>query len=124
MHTWCFPGGDDDLVMSRSTSEDFSASAREQLDALLADVCREFPDVPVEVDVRHACAAEALVKSSEGAALLVIGRFDQRVPRGSHLGPVTRAVLREASCPVLLAALDQHHAPRVRTTDVGVAQPV
>ena len=41
--------------------------------------------------------------------LLVLGRHDPAIPIGSHLGPVARAVLRDAACPVLLAD------PRPRT---------
>ena len=32
------------------------------------------------------------------------------VPIGSHIGPVARAVLREATCPVLLATPRPHRA--------------
>ena len=48
--------------------------------------------------------------ASADAELLVIGRHDPLVPIGSHIGPVARAVLREATCPVLLATPRPHRA--------------
>jgi nucleotide-binding universal stress UspA family protein len=51
-----------------------------------------------------------LVECSADAELLVIGRHDPLVPIGSHIGPVARAVLREATCPVLLATPRPHRA--------------
>jgi nucleotide-binding universal stress UspA family protein len=63
-----------------------------------------------DVQVVHGRAAEALVEASADAELLVIGRHDPLVPIGSHVGPVARAVLREATCPVLLASPRPHRA--------------
>ncbi|MBB6627039.1 universal stress protein [Nocardioides sp. KIGAM211] len=119
VHTWWFPGGYDDLVMSRETSEAFSAAARVQVEAALAEAVAEHPGVPVEVEVRHARPADALVEASTGAALVVVGRHDPLVPTGSHLGPVARAVLREAACPVLLVAPHPHRAVRAHGHDQG-----
>lgn len=58
--------------------------------------------VPVTVDVQHARPADLLVDASHGTDLLVVGRHDPLVPRGSRIGPVARAVVARASCPVLL----------------------
>jgi nucleotide-binding universal stress UspA family protein len=63
-----------------------------------------------DVRVEQGRASEVLVESSTGAELLVIGRHDPLVPIGSHIGPVARAVLREATCPVLLATPRPHRA--------------
>ena len=63
----------------------------------------EAADVPLELDARHTDATDALVEASRTSHLLVLGRHDPAIPIGSHLGPVARAVLRDAACPVLLA---------------------
>jgi len=68
------------------------------------------PDDPwVSVVVGDERPGEALLAAARGATLLVLGRHTALVPTGSHLGPVARAVLREAACPVLLAAPEPHH---------------
>ena len=68
-----------------------------------------YEDVPVEVHVRNHRPGEALLVASLTADLLVLGRHASLVPSGSHLGPVARSVVREASCPVLLAVPRHHH---------------
>lgn len=68
--------------------------------------------VPVEVHVRQARPTETLVSASWNADLVVVGRHATLVPAGSHLGPVARSVVREASCPVLLTSPQDHHDVR------------
>ena len=63
-----------------------------------------------DVEVHPGRVIEAILGASEAADLLVIGRHDPLVPVGSHIGPVARAVLREAACPVLLANPRPHRA--------------
>ena len=81
-------------------------------DAVLATLSRVAPDrddVPVEVHVRNVRPGEALLSASRTADLLVLGRHATLVPSGSHLGPVARSVVRESTCPVLLATPRPHH---------------
>lgn len=59
----------------------------------------------VDVQVLHGWPAENLLEAARTSDLLVLGRHDPRVPFGSHLGPVVRAVIREAPCPVMLVDL-------------------
>lgn len=68
--------------------------------------------VPVTVDVVHARPADLLVDASHGADLLVVGRHDPLVPRGSRIGPVARAVVSRSSCPVLLPVPSAAAHPR------------
>ncbi|MBO1332943.1 universal stress protein [Streptomyces sp. VRA16 Mangrove soil] len=59
------------------------------------------PEVEVEVNAAPGDAAGRLVDSSEGAALVVVGRHRRRVTRPAPmLGSVTHAVLLHAKCPV------------------------
>ena len=69
--------------------------------------------------VRHARHKRLL----QDAELVVVGRHDPRTPLGSHLGPVARAVLAGAGCPVLLAnprpghRRNEHHRARGHRAD-------
>jgi nucleotide-binding universal stress UspA family protein len=88
----------------------WSDSARAEVCAALDRVGDLSAATDAEVRVEQGRAAESLVQGSADAELLVIGRHDPLVPIGSHIGPVARAVLREATCPVLLASPRPHRA--------------
>lgn len=109
LHTWAFPGAYDDIIMSRIEDEEWAARARTEIQAVL-DRIDDVDGVSVSVEARHARPSDALIEAGRTSDLLVVGRHDPLVPIGSHLGPVARAVLREATCPVLLA--DPHEARR------------
>jgi nucleotide-binding universal stress UspA family protein len=103
LHTWSFPSAYDDIIMSRVEHDEWGARASAEIQAVLDGLGDVVAGVPVEIEARHVQAADALIEASRTADLLVVGRHDPLVPIGSHLGPVARAVLREAECPVLLA---------------------
>lgn len=114
LHTWAFPGAYDDIIMSRIEDEEWSTRARAEIQAVL-DRIDDVSGVTVSVEARHAFPSDALIEAGRTSDLLVVGRHDPLVPIGSHLGPVARAVLREATCPVLLAdPQDASHGARVR----------
>ena len=75
---------------------------RTDIEAVLPELRAEYPDVPVELHVRKARPGGVLIDASRHACLMVLGRHDPVIPRDSHLGPIARSVLAEASCPVLL----------------------
>jgi nucleotide-binding universal stress UspA family protein len=52
--------------------------------------------------VVHERAADALLEACRSASLLVVGRHRHTIPLGPHLGSVVRAVLRHATCPVMV----------------------
>lgn len=84
-------------------------SVRGDLERVVAGIAAEderLAAVPVTIDVQHARPADLLVDASHGTDLLVVGRHDPLVPRGSRIGPVARAVVARASCPVLLPVPD------------------
>ncbi len=103
LHTWSFPSPYEDIVMTRSEDEAWAKRATAEIQTELATMWSEWGDLPIEIDARHAYAADALIEASRAADLLVIGQHDPLVPVGSHLGPIARAVVRAAECPVLLA---------------------
>jgi nucleotide-binding universal stress UspA family protein len=109
VHSWSLPGPYEEAMVGdevRRWSDRSRAEVRAAIDAL-GDLSAA---METDVQVVHGRAAEALVAASADAELLVIGRHDPLVPIGSHVGPVARAVLREATCPVLLASPRPHRA--------------
>ncbi|HYF72523.1 MAG TPA: universal stress protein [Nocardioides sp.] len=100
VHTWTYSESYDELVSARASAEAFDDLLRRELEAALAPLLAELPDVPVELVTAHARPADVLVAESATAGLVVLGRHRSSVPWGPHLGSVVRAVLRESSCPV------------------------
>jgi nucleotide-binding universal stress UspA family protein len=109
VHTWHLPSPYEDLVVARSVDEEWAARATSEIRAVLDTLGDETAGVPVEIEARAARPADALVEAGRHSDLLVVGRHDPVVPVGSHLGPVARAVLGEAACPVLLVDPRRHH---------------
>ncbi|MBD8870176.1 universal stress protein [Nocardioides donggukensis] len=101
LHAWWFSDYDG-VVFEGQAGVEHTAAIRQRLADDLAPLLAEYPDVATELVVRHAHAADALVAGTGATELLVVGRHHPRLPFGSHLGPITRAVLRESACPVLV----------------------
>jgi nucleotide-binding universal stress UspA family protein len=110
LHTWSYPGAYDDIIVSRVEHEQWTERATKDIREALAALGDDAAGLTVEIEARHAFPGDALIQAARRADLLVVGRHDPLVPAGSHLGPVARAVLREAACPVLLAdPRPRHH---------------
>jgi nucleotide-binding universal stress UspA family protein len=110
LHTWSYPGAYDDIIVSRVEHEQWTERAVKDIREAIAALGEDAAGLAVEIEARHAFPGDALIQAARRADLLVIGRHDPLVPAGSHLGPVARAVLREAACPVLLAdPRPRHH---------------
>jgi nucleotide-binding universal stress UspA family protein len=124
LHTWWFPSVYDDIIMSRVEDDSWANRARSAIEVVLGELADEVTDMAVRIDARHGHPADALIAASRDSALLVVGRHDPLVPVGSHLGPVARAVLREAHCPVLLAnPRASHHWGEHATEASAAGQP-
>lgn len=121
VHTWWSPGYYDDVIMNRLGGEGWVSETAVEIQAELALLHDEFPDVPVQVDIQHGRPADTLVEASRTSSLVVVGRHDPLIPLGSHLGPVARAVLQKAVCPVLLAPPTQAHRATARVTPGATA---
>ena len=69
------------------------------------------PAPPVNVDVRLAegLAARVLLDHAVGAELLVLGSAIRCAPDG--IGPVARACLRHAPCPVVMVSVEMTGIP-------------
>ncbi|MET8468836.1 universal stress protein [Streptomyces sp. NPDC006422] len=76
--------------------------------AQLADVLRswrgKYPNVDVVELSRCGSPAQHLVDAAEEASLVVVGRRVRRASLGTHIGPVTHAVLHHAAVPVAVVA--------------------
>lgn len=123
IHTWDIPDNYGDLILDRSDTGEWDYRAV----LLIQELVDSFPEltdgVDVTVTVRHARPADALIEAGEKSQLLVVGRHDSLLPFGSHLGPISRAVVREAACPVLVVdprtPEGAHERPRAREVAAG-----
>lgn len=113
---WWRPVGADRRTSLGLVDESRGADLLEEEIARAMEPLRaRFSDVPCDVVVTHAPAASALVAAADDADLLVLGRHEPWVANGSRLGPVARTVVRQAACPVVLAAAEHHrHAGHTR----------
>ncbi|WP_432479290.1 universal stress protein [Nocardioides sp. GXQ0305] len=102
VHTWHLGSAETAIDVTPADVEDWAAQTGAGIRAVV-DRLDEVEGVPVRIDVRHARPADALVDASRDSVLLVVGRHDPLVPAGTHLGPVARAVLQGAECPVMVA---------------------
>jgi len=102
VHAWSFPAAYADLTISVEETEAWNTRTATEIQLAIDDLDDELLDVPYRLDVRMAPVADVLLEEGTMSDLLVMGRHDPWMPLGSHLGPVARAVLREAACPVLL----------------------
>jgi nucleotide-binding universal stress UspA family protein len=98
-----------DVLRREGREQEFLDRIREALvrDAALPLSVREH--VPCSFTVRWGRPPEVLVEASAAASMMVLARRDPLLPVGTHLGPVVRAVLDAATCPVLV--VDPVRAP-------------
>ncbi|MFE0130669.1 universal stress protein [Streptomyces sp. NPDC059037] len=65
---------------------------------------QKYPGVEVVEESRSGNPANHLVDASPEASLVVVGRRIRRSPIGTHIGPITHAVLHHATAPVAVVA--------------------
>jgi nucleotide-binding universal stress UspA family protein len=99
LHAWYLPSMYDDAIVDRTSRNEWSEREGRRIQAALEPWTRRHQSVPTDVQVVHLPAGDALVEASRHASLLLLGRHGPGRPF-PHLGSVTRAVLREAHCPV------------------------
>ncbi len=108
VHSWALPVHYDGVPLQAEEQREWTERSRAEIGAALDRLGDASVAIDAEVVVHPGRAIEGILDASKGAELLVIGRHDPLVPVGSHIGPVARAVLREATCPVLLATPRAH----------------
>lgn len=77
-------------------------AAQDRLQSQVAAALGAAPLAPVEVTVAEGLAARVLLDQAAGADLLVLGSALHGAPDG--VGPVARACLRHAPCPVVVVS--------------------
>ncbi|MFF0095413.1 universal stress protein [Streptomyces canus] len=103
VQAWALPA---DSVSSQTlaVTEEDRATWEDQEVLQLSDALRpwqeKYPRVTVRSDVVLLHPAEALLNTSRGSELLVVGRRTDPQAVEGRLGPVTHAVLHHARCPV------------------------
>jgi nucleotide-binding universal stress UspA family protein len=103
LHAWFVPTMYDNVIVDRVAQDEWEESAGRIVDVELQPYRRAHPSVDVRIDVVHKRPADALVERAGHSALLVVGR--RGAAHGlTHLGSVTRAVIRESPCPVTIVA--------------------
>jgi nucleotide-binding universal stress UspA family protein len=100
VHAWRLQSPYDDIIASRVDQTPWQGVVKERLGELVRALEAEYPGVEADVDVRHEPPAAALMESSRDADLLILGRHGHGAPFGFYLGPIARAMIWEAECPV------------------------
>jgi nucleotide-binding universal stress UspA family protein len=112
LHAWRLPTAYDDISYARVAVDEWMRSAGEEMEKVLAPFREAYPDVEVEVALRHEYAGPALVEATKDADLIVVGRRGHGAPYGIYLGSLARMLIREGHCPVEVAPQHPRHAPR------------
>ncbi|MFE7901022.1 universal stress protein [Streptomyces sp. NPDC057424] len=100
VHGWTLPpyhyGGEFMPGVTAETAD----RVRHELTDVLRPWQAKFPAVEVHAQATVGGAGAHLIDASRGAALVVVGRQVRRAPLGTHIGPVTQALLHHAVAPL------------------------
>ncbi|MFJ6835829.1 universal stress protein [Streptomyces sp. NPDC091209] len=95
-------GGDTDTVIDAESL----VQAQRRLTDTLRPWREKFPDVRVHEQAVVGGAGRHLVDASRNAGLVVVGRRNRQTPVGTHIGPVTQALLHHSAAPVAVVPHD------------------
>ncbi|WP_405982162.1 universal stress protein [Streptomyces sp. NBC_00158] len=105
VHGWKMPAAYSYVPFFDPDNERYiGRSVTHMVDDMLLPWKHKFPDVNVSHNVFMGSAGEHLVRASQGAGLVVVGRHVRRSPLGAHLGSVAHTVLHHAAAPVAVIA--------------------
>jgi nucleotide-binding universal stress UspA family protein len=101
-------------VPAPASADDVSTtgSADSMDDVVRAVQADQAPEVEVRVEVVDGLAARVLLDRCAGADMLVLGTASDTPGAGRSVGPVIRACLRRAPCPVVVISAAQDPAQR------------
>jgi nucleotide-binding universal stress UspA family protein len=102
----------DDAGLAPARVEELVQLAESELRHTLERLEPEVSAVPVQVHVVHGHPVDVLVRASETAGVLVVGRHDPPHHLGRRLNHVVRSVLQNSWCPVMVAG---DHASRLQS---------
>lgn len=120
MHAWRLPMAYESAGFAAMV-EDWMAFAAEEMDRTLTPFREAYPDVKVEVDLRHGFAGPALLNATEDADLIVVGRRGHGSPWGIYLGSLARMLIREGKCPIEVSPQHRPDLPQVEERLLGTA---
>jgi nucleotide-binding universal stress UspA family protein len=108
LYAWDLPAsyGIRPLPVPPAMTSELLAAQNQALAAALQPWQHSHPDVKVHAEAEIAQPARLLVEAASQASLLAVGRRNRRSRIGTHLGPVTHAVMHHARTPV---AVVPHH---------------
>jgi nucleotide-binding universal stress UspA family protein len=122
LHAWYLPPLYDDALVDRADLHHWREGVRARIEAAALSHKARHPDVDVHIELVHMRPADALVERSGRSDLLVLGRSWSKATV-SHLGSVTRAVLRETHCPVEVVDVVDRTASRPSDVREAVSAP-
>ncbi len=93
----------DDAGLTPERADELVQRAESELRHTLERLQPELNEVPLQVHVVHGRPTDVLVRASETAGVLVVGRHDRPHHLGRRLDHVVRSVLQNSWCPVLVA---------------------
>jgi len=102
LHAWWLANGYDDVVVDDEVLHEWEERWRLELEPVLERLQTRYPMVETKVVVQHAPPVDAVLAAATTSDLLVVGRRHHLLPLGSHLGPVSRAVIARSPVPVLM----------------------
>lgn len=92
--------------VDHNVTEEITRDALKELGKALRPWREKYPHVDVADGIRLETPAKAVVRATEGAALLVVGRREHRPGLAPHLGPVAQAAIHHGRCPVAVVPHD------------------
>lgn len=105
LHGWAPPPVIDyGSVLSLGAQEEIGRGMATAVADMIRPWRDKYPTVEVTPEVRIGRPAIQLVDASKDAALVVVGRRIRRSAYGTHVGPITHAVLHHAAAPVAVIA--------------------
>ena len=108
------------VVPTQSHPDDDSLSVDELVRSVGED---QRSGVEVRTEVVDGLAARILLDRCAGADMLILGTSSDRPGALRSAGPVIRACLRRAPCPVVVISADQDPVPRQRGRKVAAGVP-
>jgi nucleotide-binding universal stress UspA family protein len=88
---------------SHAAKVDLDEDQQQLVAEAVTGLCEKFPDVLVTETYVRGDPVRALVATSRGASLVVVGSRGRRLLTSSLLGSVSRGVVERAACPVAVA---------------------
>jgi nucleotide-binding universal stress UspA family protein len=92
----------DDVVLADDRWKD---EVRRAVTEAASKLTASYPDVAVDVQVRHDWPTDVLAELSRDSALMVLGRHGRRGPIPARLGALTRSAVAHAECPVMIVPI-------------------